>query len=94
MAVNEDLQRAAFADSGESDWSQETQLLAGAVIHHPGDVSPIRTPEEWHAEGWDTERQPPKTTAEARAALAGRIADPDAPDTEAVAGAYDDLEEG
>jgi hypothetical protein len=88
-----DLQRRAYSDASESDWAREAELLAGATIHLPGDpdAPPIRTPEEW--EGWDTDRQSPKTVAEAQAALAGRIADPDAPDTEAVAGAYDDLED-
>jgi len=90
-----DPQRAAFVDAGDDDWATEAALLEGAVVHDPADpdAEPIRTPEEWHATGWDAERQPPKTLAEAQAALAGRIADPDAPDTEAVAGAYDELEE-
>ena len=84
-----DPQRLAFADASESDWDREPELLQYATVHLPGDpdAPPIRTPEEW--EGWDTDRQPPKTVAEAQSALAGRIADPDAPDTEDVAGAYD-----
>lgn len=92
----DDPQRRVFADAGESDWDREAELLEGAVVHVPGDpdAPPIRTPEEWHAEGWDTERQPPKTVAEAQAALAGRIADPNAPDTAVVVGAYDELGEG
>lgn len=39
--------------------------------------------------GWDTGREGPKSLAEAREALAARIADPHAPDDESVAGAYD-----
>lgn len=91
----EDPQLRAFADADESDWSREAELLEDAVIHVPGaaDAPPIRTPEEWDAEGWDADRLPPKTVAEAQVALAGRIADPAAPDTEAVAGAYDELED-
>ena len=70
----------------------ETSLLAGAVGYQPGDSAPIKTPEEWNAEGWDAGRQDPKTLDEARAGLAARIADPRAPDTEAESGAYDGLE--
>ncbi|WP_290049568.1 hypothetical protein [Amycolatopsis solani] len=72
----------------------ETTLLAGAVVHGAGDASPIKTPQEWDAEGWDADRQGPKTLDEARTALAERIADPHAPDTEAESGAYDDVPEG
>ncbi|HET9139230.1 hypothetical protein [Actinophytocola sp.] len=61
-------------------------------IYHDGDPRPIRTPEEWEAAGWDAGREPPKTLAEARAALAARIADPNAPDDESLAGVYDDLD--
>ncbi|MEV6640261.1 hypothetical protein [Amycolatopsis sp. NPDC051371] len=63
-----------------------------AVVHEPGGPTPIKTPEEWAAEGWDKTRQQPKTLDEAREALAARIAAHDAPDTEADAGAYDALE--
>jgi hypothetical protein len=88
-----DPQTEAFAGADEQDWAQSAALLEGCVVHEPDDDEPIREPEEWHAEGWDADRQPPKTVEEARAALAGRIADPDAPDTEDHAGAYDDIEE-
>lgn len=67
----------------------ETAFLDDAVVHEPGDTTPIRTPEEWDAAGWDADRQSPKTLDEARAALAARIAAHDSPDTEADAGAYD-----
>ncbi|MEU0794709.1 hypothetical protein ABZ342_32000 [Amycolatopsis sp. NPDC005961] len=62
------------------------------VVHAPGDPTPIKTPEEWAAEGWDEGRQQPKTLDEAREALAARIAAHDAPDTEADSGAYDEPE--
>jgi hypothetical protein len=63
-----------------------------AIVHEPGDITPIKTPEEWAAEGWDADRQQPKTLDEARAALAARIAAHDSADTEADSGAYDVLE--
>lgn len=62
------------------------------IVHQPDDSTPIKSPEEWDAEGWDADRQSPKTLDEAREALATRIAAHDAPDTEADAGAYDGLE--
>jgi hypothetical protein len=85
-----DPQHAAFADSDESDWAKSEELLAGAIVHEPDDPgdTPVRTPEEWDEEGWDAERQPPKTIEDARQALAGRIADPEAPDDASHAGAY------
>jgi hypothetical protein len=75
-----DAQYAVFAESGESDWAKAAELLEDAVVHGPGDPEGIMTPEEWHGTGWDSERQPPKTTEEATTALAGRVADPEAPD--------------
>ncbi|MFJ9780653.1 hypothetical protein ACIRSS_13785 [Amycolatopsis sp. NPDC101161] len=62
------------------------------IVHQPDDSTPIKSPEEWDAEGWDAGRRNPKTLDEAREALATRIAAHDAPDTEADAGAYDGLE--
>jgi hypothetical protein len=90
-----DRQKAAFIKATESDWTRQTELLQGTVVHEPDDpdAEPIREPEEWHAQGWDAEREPPKTIAQAREALAARIADTNAPDTDAVANAYDDLED-
>jgi hypothetical protein len=90
-----DRQKAAFIESTESDWIRQTELLQGTVVHEPDDpdAEPIREPEEWHAQGWDAEREPPKTITQAREALAARIADTNAPDTDAVANAYDDLED-
>lgn len=90
-----DPQREAFVGASAAEWAWEVTLLEGAYVHEPGVDSgdPILTPEEWNAAGWDGERRGPKTVAEARAALAARIADPTAPDTDAVAGAYDELED-
>lgn len=80
--MSTDPQYLAFAESGESDWAKAAQWLEGAVVHEPGDpdAEPIRTPEEWDADGWDSERQPPKTLSESDTALVGRVADLDAPD--------------
>jgi hypothetical protein len=87
----EDAQRRAYTEAGPDDWAAQT---VGAVVHRPGDpdAPAVKTPEEWDAERWDAEREGPKTLGEARAALAGRIADPRAPDTEAASGAYDEPE--
>lgn len=85
-----DPQREAFTGADESDWARESDLLASAVVHEPGDLTGVREPDEWHVDGWDADRQPPKTLDEARAALAARIADPEAPDTDDQAHAYDE----
>lgn len=94
MTTPDDAQRRAFTDAGAADWAAEAELLADAVVHEPGDpnAEPVRTPEEWDSTGWDENRDGPKSLDEAREALAARIADPHAPDTEATAGAYDDME--
>lgn len=86
-----DRQSAVFRTAEPSDWAT-SDVLAGAVVHEPGSTEPIATPEEWDARGWDAGREPPKSLLEAQALLAARIDDPDAPDDETVAGAYDDLE--
>jgi hypothetical protein len=95
MTTPDDAQRRAYADAGAADWAAEADLLADAVVHRPDDpnAEPIRTPEEWDVTGWDEDRDGPKSIDEARAALAARITDPHAPDTEAVASAYDELED-
>jgi hypothetical protein len=81
-----DPQHEAFAGAGESDWARAAELLDDAVVHEPDDpdAEPIRTPEDWDAEEWDSQRQPPKTLDEANGALAGRLATPEAPDVEVV----------
>jgi len=78
-----DPQHDAFAKADESDWARQAELLESAVVHEPGDpdAAPIRTPEEWDDDEWDSERQPPKTVREATGALAQRVATPEAPDT-------------
>lgn len=85
-----DRQSAAFRHATEADWAGVD--LAVCDVYPDGDERPIRTPEEWEADGWDAGREGPKSLAEAKAALAARIADPAAPDDESVAGAYDDLD--
>lgn len=89
----EDKQRAAFTESEESDWAKSARLLENAVVHEPDDREGIITPAEWHALEWDSERQPPKTIDEARAALNARVTDPDAPDSPEHVGVYDELED-
>lgn len=84
-----DPQHEAFAEAGESDWARSAALLEGATVHEAGDMEGVLAPEKWHEQGWDSERQQPKTHDEAAVELAGRIADPSAPDTEDQAGAYD-----
>lgn len=81
-----DPQHAVFADAGESDWAAAAELMADAVVHEPDDpdAPPIRTPEEWNEDEWDSERQPGKTTREATGALAQRVATPEAPDTTTI----------
>lgn len=85
-----DRQAEAFRDASPGDWATDA-LLTGAVVHEPDSPDPIASPEEWDDRGWDAGREPPKTLTEAQALLAARIADPDAPDDDTVAGAYDDL---
>jgi hypothetical protein len=83
-----DRQTEAFTGATEADW----QVEAGQCeVYGPDDPRPIASPQEWNGRGWDAGRQPPKTLEEAKAALAARIADPNAPDDESVAGAYDHL---
>lgn len=84
-----DRQGEVFRDATETDWATGA-VLEGAVRHEPG--SEGLSPEEWEALGWDDGREGPKTLDQARVALAGRIADPAAPDDDTVAHAYDDLE--
>ncbi|MFN2497079.1 MAG: hypothetical protein ABR608_14420 [Pseudonocardiaceae bacterium] len=90
-----DPQAAAFRTATEADWVDDERMQAmlatGELIYWaPDDRTPIRTPEQWEAEGWDADRAPAKTLAQAREALAARIADPSAPDTAAEANAYHD----
>lgn len=66
--------------------------VSECVVCPPDDTRPIRPPEVFEEARWDHGREGPKTAAQARQALAQRIADPAAPDDESVAGAYDDLE--
>lgn len=97
-----DRQSRAFRDARPEDRVLDDDLLAFAeAVHHPpadglplGDlIAEIKLPQAWEAENWDAGREGPKSVAEAREALAARIADPLAPDGDEVAGAYDDLED-
>jgi len=63
------------------------------AYHDPqdDDAPPTRTPEQW--DGWDADREEPKTIAEAAEALARRIDDPRAPDDLSVYAIYDGTED-
>ena len=93
-----DRQSRAFREAGPADrWDGDLESieLGPAQVHLPADsVAFLALPDHYeHGRGWDVHRQPPKGVEEARAVLADRIADPGAPDSEAEAGAYDDLDE-
>lgn len=60
------------------------------VVHPAGDLAGIRTPAEYA--GWDAAGSGPKSVEDAEEALAGRIADPAAPDGPESAHAYDGLQ--
>lgn len=82
-----DRQADAYRGAGPGDWATDP-VLTDSVVHEPG-TPPERTPEEWDTVGWDHDRTGPKSLIEAQAMLAARISDPDAPDDDTVAGAYD-----
>lgn len=84
-----DRQSEAYRLATEADWAGAN--LAECDVYPDGDERPIRTPDYHEARYWDRARGEPKTLAEARAALAARIADPTAPDDASVAHAYDEL---
>jgi hypothetical protein len=90
-----DPQSVAFREATESDhWDDDVNALIaqeGAVYHDEAtSIDQIRGPDAYETEDWDADRDGPKTIGEARVALADRIADPEAPDTDAEAGAYDE----
>ena len=94
-----DPQAAAFRNSTVADWIDDERMQAmfatGELTRwEPDDPAPIRRPEQWEADGWDSDREPARTPAQAREALAARIADPAAPDSEAESNAYDDSADG
>jgi hypothetical protein len=94
-----DPQSRAFRDASDADyWRDDIDSLVqleGAVYHAPiSDISQIRLPADYEAKEWDKGRDKPKSVTEARDALAHRIPDSSAPDTDAEAAAYDDLKEG
>lgn len=89
-----DAQSRAFREATVVDqWDGDLETLVaehGATVHPPiTDLSQLVLPDDYEAgRGWDSGRDGPKTIGEARAALAARIADPAAPDSDADAGAY------
>lgn len=85
-----DPQSRAYREAGPGDrWDGDLQAI-GARVSQADDVSAVVLPEDYEDTGWDTGRVGPKSLEEAREALASRIADPHAPDSEAEAGAYDE----
>jgi hypothetical protein len=95
MTQPSDPQSRAYREAGPADhWDDDVNALIeqhGAVVHDEATViDDVRGPDSYETDGWDIDRDGPKTIGEAREALAARIADPSAPDTEAEAGAYDE----
>lgn len=99
-AFHSDRQSQAFREASPEDRVLDEDLPghAEAMHHAPPDGMPlgdliaeIKLPDAWEAERWDAGRVGPKSLAEAREALAARIADSAAPDGPEVAGAYDDV---
>lgn len=89
-----DRQSLAFRDHDGSLHVPDDELEHHAeVVHAPlgmgRHAEPMHLPEAYDAEAWDAGRVGPKSEDEARAALAERIADPQAPDGPEVEGAYD-----
>ena len=95
MTAPRDPQSRAFREAGAADrWDGSLRDLAAnaevSAVHGPiADVSRIQLPHHYEfGTGWDADRDGPKTIEQAREALAVRIADPAAPDSEAEAGVY------
>ncbi|HTF54636.1 MAG TPA: hypothetical protein VK735_44950 [Pseudonocardia sp.] len=97
FADQSDTQSRAFRGMTEADRVGDAEIRAHAsAVHHPPDnlndlLAVLTLPDEYDADGWDSAALQPKTTGEARAALAARIADPNAPDNATHARAYDQL---
>lgn len=83
----EDPQRRAFTGASMLDWGEIPFITR---LHNPDDPAapPVKSPEDWDADGWDLDRERPKAIEEAQAALVARVADPAAPDTITSADAY------
>lgn len=86
-----DRQHAAFAEAGPDELVTDEGIAAMYESGELRDVTegPTADVDEHEAAGWDTDRIGPKSPQEARDALAARVADPGAPDTDPRA--YDDL---
>lgn len=87
-----DTQAEAFRGAGPDDWVTDDDL---AAMHDSGELqtvtdAPVRTVYEHEVSGWDAERVGPKSLEQAKAALADRVDDPQAPDDDASL--YDGLD--
>lgn len=94
MTQPNDPQSRAFREATDADhWDDDVNALIrdyGATYDEEvTSIDDVPGPEYYETMGWDTDRDGPKTVAEAREALLARIEDPRAPDTEAEAGAYE-----
>lgn len=97
-ADNLDAQSLAFRNATEVARVSDDELRQHTAVVHPPLYSgqatkPLELPEDYEAKDWDAERIGPKSLAEARQALAERIADPVAPDGPEVEVAYDGLDD-
>ena len=70
-----DAQSRAFREASTEDLVSDQQLMAlieNGELLAPNPDDPIKSPDEWHATGWDEGRQDPKSLEEARDALRSR----------------------
>lgn len=92
-----DPQSRAFREAGPADrWDGDLAALedtAQGWVHPPATShAGLVLPEMYeHGAGWDEHRDGPKSLHQAQQALAQRIADPSAPDTQIEADAYSNL---
>lgn len=95
MTEPSDPQSRAYREATDADhWNGDVNALIeqeGAVYHDEAtSIAQLPGPDAYEADGWDIDRDGPKTIEQARETLAARIADPTAPDTENEAHAYDE----
>jgi hypothetical protein len=96
--VPTDPQSKAFREAtAEDHWTDDISALIeehGAKYHEPvADISEIRSPEDYESDEWDVDREPPKSLEDAKASLAARISNPEAPDVDEDINAYDELKD-
>lgn len=84
-----DRQSAAFLDATEADWFEVDLDTVTVYVAEDEDTNPIVPAEYYDESGWDEDRMPAKTRTEAAEILAVRIVNPDAPETQVNADAYD-----